>query len=262
LDWGYPGDLSLDGKTFLFSEQGDGGGPQYSTYIRQMTGSAPVLLGSGIAFSLSPDGRSALVLNLAEPAHLALLPTGAGEAHPLPRGALTQFHWAAFFADGKRIAITGNEAGKGPRIWVQDVSGGDPVAISPEGVGFNECNPVSLDGAFVAGQSDAGISLFPVAGGDPRPVDACTEIDRPLRFSGDGRFLYVREDRGRGRLPIRLFRVDLASGTREPWKELNPPGATSLGGIGGITIAPDVGAHAYAYSEPIATLYEVSGLAR
>lgn len=83
-----------------------------------------------------------------------------------------------------------------------------------------------------------------------------------MRFSADGRFLYVRGfPRGLGfRLPARIFRVELAKGTRELWKELAPRGASSLGRISPVVIAPDAGAYAYTYSESTATLYEVRGV--
>jgi hypothetical protein len=96
LDWGYPGDISLDGKTLLFSEQGDGGRPLSTT--RDMAGSAPVLL-NRIAFSLT-RWQMALVLNLpnrrsgSPPHRCRRSPTTASRSD-------TQFHWAAF-SDGKR----------------------------------------------------------------------------------------------------------------------------------------------------------------
>ena len=265
LDWGWATDLSADGKTFLFAEQGDGAGPEYAVYTRGTDGSAPTLLGKGAAVALSPDGRAALVLNLTAPAHFALLPTGAGDARPLPRGTLAQFQWGAFFSDGKRIAFAGSEHGKATRLWVQDLSGGDPKAISAEGViagiGFGG-GAISPDGGFIAAVSDAGPALYPAAGGEPQPIKGIEATDAPLRFSADGRFLYVRAfPRGSGfRLPARIFRVDLAKGTRELWKEIAPAGASSLGGITALVIAPDAGAYAYTYGEPTATLYEVRGI--
>jgi hypothetical protein len=51
LDWGWAAELSADGKTFLFGEQGEGAGLEYSAYIRGTNGSPPVLLGKGAAFS-------------------------------------------------------------------------------------------------------------------------------------------------------------------------------------------------------------------
>ena len=261
FDYGWATDLSRDGKTFLFGEQGEGGGPEYAAYVRGIDGSPAVRLGKGKALALSPDGRSALVVNLAPPPHLALLPTGAGQARALPAGTLAQIHQAAFFPDGERIAIAGNEGGHGPRIFVQDVAGGVPRPISPEGTGFRGGNPVSPDGAYVVVQSDAGLTLYPVSGGEPRPVKGSDLSDGLLRFSGDGRFLYVRTFvRGVGfRAPARIFRLDLAKGTRELWREISPPGTTS-GQIMALTIAPDAGAYAYTYAVRNTTLYEVRGL--
>ena len=40
LDWSNARDLSTDGQWLLFDEQGDGGGPAYSLYIRKTDGSA------------------------------------------------------------------------------------------------------------------------------------------------------------------------------------------------------------------------------
>jgi dipeptidyl aminopeptidase/acylaminoacyl peptidase len=205
------------------------------------------------------------VLNLTSPTHYALLPTGAGDPLPLPHGTLAQLQWGAFFPDGKRIAFAGNEPGKATRLWVQDLSAGDPKPISAEGVaagfGFSG-NAISPDGSVIAATSDAGLALYPVAGGEPQPVKGAEATDQPLRFSVDGRFLYVRAfPRGPGfRLPARIFRLDLAKGTRELWKEIAPAGASSLGGITALVIAPDAGAYAYTYGEATATLYEVSGI--
>jgi hypothetical protein len=260
LDYGWAADLSADGKIFLFGEQGEGAGLEYSAYIRGTNGSPPVLLGKGVAFSISPDGRQVLVAKLAPPAHLVLLPTGAGDPRPIPHGSVAQFHWASFFPDGKRVAFTGNEEGKGPRLFVQDLAGGDPKPVSPEGVAAFEGNNVSPDGAFLVGASDAGLALYPAGGGEPRPVAGAAPGEDPLRFSGDGRFLYVRQAPGEEGQTVRVFRLDLSRGTRELWKELPAAGASGSGRITALTIAPDVGAYAYTFAETMTTLYEVRGL--
>jgi len=39
----------------LIEEDGDGGGPNYSVYLRKTDGSAAVRLGEGRAIALSPD---------------------------------------------------------------------------------------------------------------------------------------------------------------------------------------------------------------
>ncbi|HJS60033.1 MAG TPA: protein kinase [Vicinamibacteria bacterium] len=256
LDWPWVTDISADGKTFLFGEQGDGGGPEYAAYVRGTDGSPPVLLGKGHALSISPDRRWALVLNLTAPTHFVLLPTRAGDPRPLPRGNVAQYHWGSFLPDGKGIAFIGNTEHKAPRLFVQDLGGGDPKPVSPEGVA-TQGSAVSPDGAWLAASSAAGLALYPASGGEPRPVEGAIPRDLPLRFSGDGRFLYVR---GEGRLPAKIFRLDLLTGTREPWRELGPAGASEPAGVTALTIAPDVGAYVYVFASPETTLYEVSGL--
>ena len=57
--------LSADGKTAVFTEQGEAGGPGYSVYLRKLDGSAPVRLGEGNALALSPDGKWVLTCSSA-----------------------------------------------------------------------------------------------------------------------------------------------------------------------------------------------------
>lgn len=93
LDYSYPADLSADGKTLLFDEEGGGGGLAYSksggftyaTYIRKTDGSPAVLLGAGGAVALSPDEKWALAQPQTTPAQFVLLPTGAGESRQLTK---------------------------------------------------------------------------------------------------------------------------------------------------------------------------------
>ena len=56
FDWTLPKDISADGNTGLFGEEGFGGGPNYSFFLRKMDGSPPVRLGDGNGEALSPDG--------------------------------------------------------------------------------------------------------------------------------------------------------------------------------------------------------------
>jgi eukaryotic-like serine/threonine-protein kinase len=52
LDWSRPGSLSPDGKTILFQEAGEGGGPKYAVYLRNTDGSPAIRLGEGSGLSL------------------------------------------------------------------------------------------------------------------------------------------------------------------------------------------------------------------
>src|SRR5664279_3972996 len=140
LDYSYPTDISADCKTLLFDEEGIGGGVQYgdvqdltyAVYIRNTDGSPAVRLGEGGATALSPDEKWVIIYTPNSPAQLRLLPTGAGETKSLTNDAINH-QWARWFPDGKRFVFAGNEAGRGVHLFVQDISGGTPKSITPEG---------------------------------------------------------------------------------------------------------------------------------
>ena len=128
LDYSYPADLSSDGKTVLFDEEGVGGGARYgktqeltySVYIRNTDGSAAVRLGEGSAEALSPDQKWVIAQIPGSPAQFRLLPTKAGEAQSLTNDAINH-NGARWLPDGKRFVFSGNEPSRGGRLYVQDV---------------------------------------------------------------------------------------------------------------------------------------------
>ncbi len=171
LDWSVPDDLSPDGKTVVFTEAGEGGGENYGAYTRNTDGSPAVRLGDGSAYALSPDGKWVISGHLQVPSQLSLLPTGAGEARPLTHDAINHVR-ARWFPDGKRFPFLGSEPGHGVRLYVQDMDGGAPRAITPEGVSATQWE-ISPDGKLVAAVGpDQNGYLYPVDGGDPGPFEA------------------------------------------------------------------------------------------
>jgi eukaryotic-like serine/threonine-protein kinase len=73
LDWSLPVDISRDGNTVLFDEQGEEGGPTYTAAVRDMRGSPPIPLGEGMAGDFSPDGK--WVITTDSYTQVELLPT-------------------------------------------------------------------------------------------------------------------------------------------------------------------------------------------
>jgi len=71
----------------------------------------------------------------------------------------------------------------------------------------------------------------------------------------------VREE---GNLVLRMYKLDLATGSRQFWKELAPPDPTVLIDIGSdpgqVRIAPDGNSYAYTYWTAEAELYLAEGL--
>jgi len=264
LDYTYPADLSTDGKTLLFDEEGGGGsldysksgGLSYAVYIRKTDGSPAVLLGEGGAVALSPDGKSVVAQTQSSPAQLRLLTTGAGEAKDLTKDNVN-YAWAHWFPDGKRVLFSGNEPGKGVRLYVLDVASGKSQPITAEGVN-GTAFVISPDSQWIAGIGpDEKGYLFPVAGGEPRPIQGLNAGEQPITFSSDGHSLYVYQP---GELPARVNRLDLQTGKRALWKELIPSDPAGVETIGPILMTPDAKTCVFGYHRMLADLYLVEGL--
>ncbi len=254
LDYSFLRDLSEDGTTLLFDEQGEGGGAEASVYVRKTDGSAAIRLGEGFAQALSPDGKWALTMTYS-PLRLRLLPAGPGELKDLTQPGLRYQYGARFLPDGRRIVFRASEAGHGVRYYVQDLERGKPHPFSPEGVSVVVA--VTSDSRFVSGTgADGRFVLFPVDGGPPRPFAGLEPGDAPLQWSPDGKTLYVRN----GALPARLYRIHTSSNKREFWRELMPSDPAGILAIRTIRITGDGASCFYGYTRHLSHLYLVEGV--
>jgi Tol biopolymer transport system component len=254
LDLSDPTALSPDGKTLLFTEESGSVGANYAVCLRGTDGSAVVRLGEGASLGLSPDGKWALAVILASPQQIVLYPTGAGEKRPIEAGGIVNYDSAAFFPDGRRLLVCGTEAGHAARCYVQDISGGKPRPVTPEGTsgGF-----VSPDGASILVRSGAGAFLvYPSAGGEPRTVPGTTPDDAILRWAGDGRSLYLF----RGpQLPVHCERLDLATGRRDPLLTFGVAEASGALRLGFFALTGDAAGYAYSYGYQVSHLFLAEG---
>jgi eukaryotic-like serine/threonine-protein kinase len=255
LDYSLATFLSSDGRTVLFTEGGEGGGAGYSVYVRKTDGSPAVRLGEGFGQALSPDGKWAVViLHPATDAQLAVYPTGAGEPKLLSKEGVTVLS-ACWMPDGRRILMTASEPGRGLRLYLRDVDGGKPRALTPEG--YRGYRFVSPDGAFaVVTGPDRRIYLYPISGGEPTAIPGVDANDRVSQFGADARSVYVHRQ---GEIPAKVYRVDISTGRRELWRSLMPADA---GGVSEIGPLPTMSGESYAYSygRTLSDLYIVDGL--
>jgi eukaryotic-like serine/threonine-protein kinase len=264
LDYTVPSDLSADGKTLLFDEEGGGGaldysksgGLTYAVYIRKTDGSPAVLLGEGGAVALSPDGKWVIAQTQESPSQFRLLPTAAGEPRDLTKDNVNH-SWAHWFPDGKRILFSADEPGKGVRFYIYDLASGKSAAISQEGVN-GTAFALSPDSQQIAaiGPDQKGY-LYPVAGGEPHLVAGINQGEQPITWSADGRSLYIYQP---GELPARVYRLDVESGQRTLWKELMPSDPAGVENIGPIYMTPDAKSCVFGYHRMLADLYLVEGL--
>jgi len=256
LDWTYPVSLSADGKTLLFREEGEAGGPSYAVYLRKTDASPAVRLGDGQSLALSPDGKWALSSRGDRQTDLFLLPTGAGEPKPLEGHGI--IHSAAvWFPDGKQILFSGTESAHGSRLYVQDIDSGKLDALTPEGINALSF-ALSPDGHSVAAiASDGKAYLFSIPPREPRLIPGVAVGELPIAWSSDGRALYIY--RG-GELPAKVYRLDIDTGARTLWRQLMPPDPAGVEYVGPILPTPDGKAYVYGYRRLLSDLYLVDGL--
>ena len=255
LNWSFPSDISADGNTVLFYEQIR---QPPGVYVRKLDGSPAVRLADGEGYGFSPDGRFALTVKLPERRPIILVPTGVGESKSLDVGNIT-FAWANWFPDGKRILVNGREGGKGgPRLFVLDVSGGAPKPISPEGVSI-VAQSISPDGrSIVARGPDGRVAIYPAeGGGQPRPVPGVEPEEIPLRWTSDGRSIYVSR---LSALPGIIDLVDIATGSRTKWKEFQPVDASGVEQAGPAMISPDGTTYVYSFRRVLGDLFLATGM--
>jgi Tol biopolymer transport system component len=256
LDQSLPADLSSDGGTLLFTEQGEYASPLYASCLRKMDGSSPVRLGDGQALALSPSGRWALSLLLTSPQRLTLLSTEGGNSKLIDRDGIDHYEpQAAWFPDGRRILINADESGHGARCYVQDIEGGKPEPVTPEGT-FN-CL-LSSDGKVVlATHADGTGSLYTLSSGESRTIAGLASGDTPIHFSEDGRSIYTYRS---AEVPATISRLDLATGRKTVWKQPVPPVPAGLVSIPRIVVTRDGKSYAYSYSRILSDLYLIQGL--
>jgi hypothetical protein len=236
-----PVNLTRDGTMLSIEESDEQGAFDYHAYLRPTDGKPAVYLGEGRFPSVSPDGKLVAASSIVDLKKITILPTGAGTARDLEAGPLTS-RWSPQWLDGA-VVYFGTEPGHESRLYVQDLVGGAPRAISPEGVSArNQLLLASPDGkTVVANLADHTLALIPVDGGAPRPIKGIEPDDLPAGFTSDGRSLFVSPKPGSLRPPT-IVKVDLASGRRDPWKTIE------LGGAGLSTVLVGADGAALVYS--------------
>jgi serine/threonine protein kinase len=254
LGWSYFRDLSRDGKKVLFEEQADGGGPNYTVFLRDTDGSPPVRIGEGEGRAISPDNKWVITKpNKGGP--LSVVPTGAGEARQLTHDNIRYNN--VRYLDAKQLLASGIEVGHGRRNYLIDLSNGDAKPITPEGIAGTNLSP---DGrrAVVVGP-DGAFGIWPMDGSGLRPIPGFDSKYVVTGWTPDGASLYAfygQQHTG----AAKIFRVDLATGKMEFWKTFG----ADLAGTG-VTVGPprfssDGSAYIYTYVQVLSEAYVVKGL--
>ncbi len=258
LDGSFASDLSPDGSLLLFNEAFEGAGSREAVYLRATTTTqAAVRLGEGFAIALSPDGRWAVAAPALPTDHLVLLPTGAGEIRHLQGLSFRTSDNVRWTPDSSRLVALAAEQGRPAQLFVLDVATGNARAISAESQGIRALMGISPDGRLACAVVDDRLTLVPLEGGAALTLDP-ERLSPEIRSSVRG--WVIRRPGGGGPPPIRIGRLDVATGQETPWREIWPDDLTGPMNVEKTCVSADGRSIAYSYQRCLSDLYLAQGL--
>ena len=171
--------------------------------------------------------------------------------------SIVSYDYALWLPDGKQIIFAGNEAGHLERIYVQQIDSESPHAVTPEGVG-GVFYPSPDGKSLIARDAQGKAAIYSVEGNaPPRPIAGFDDKDAITAWSGDGRLLYVYSWSDGS---LKISSLDLATGRKEPFKELIPADRAGIFYPPAIFLTPDGKGYVYSVRRYLMDLYLVDGL--
>jgi hypothetical protein len=259
FDWPMLTDFSLDGTQILIEEQkaiaARTSGSQF--YLRPVDGGPAVHLGEGRARAISPDGEW-VAASASIPGHIELIPTGVGESRFVDCREFEEMHWWFYFPDGKRLLVIGSSHDRKRICRVVPIDGGESTPAGPGSFGFPAA--ISPDCTrFVAPAPDDRLMIYSMSGSEATPLPGAQTREWPIRWSDDGRYVYVFP---RGRAALTVDRIDIETGERVEWQAIVPADPAGILDIMPVWLTPDGEQCAYSYRRVLSDLYLVTKGAR
>ena len=248
--------VSRDGKYAVIGDWSGSGGTDYSVYLAKLDGSPAVLLGSGVAGGISPDNKWVTSILPSDTTKIMLLPTGIGEAKTV---TAPKFHYrgASWASDGRRLIVRAGESDRPLRSWVQDVASGSPRAVTPEGIN-GVLVTVNHSDYISARDATSAIRLYPIDGGEPKPIAGLTETDEVVAGSADSDTVYVSPDLSA--IPLQIVKVDVATGRRQPFLAVSPTDSSGIVSLSPPIFSTDGKQYVYTQQRDLSVLYVASEL--
>ncbi|HET7498800.1 MAG TPA: protein kinase [Candidatus Eisenbacteria bacterium] len=257
LDWSLARDLTEDGSMALFDETGPGVMHGAAVYVRSTDGSAAIRIGEGVGMGLMPDGLHALTIEVIDSERVVgICPLGAGEPRRIRLGGVVT-HFGRPFPDGRTAVIVGHEPGQGGGLYRLDLETGGLERITREPITVRHARPTPDGSAVLASRADGTYALFPVDGGPSRAVPGLESDERPSQFTEDGRHVYTFR---RGVVPCPVARVDVETGRREPWFEIEPVTRNGTDSFISVLFTPDGERYIASFGQYVNDLFLVSDL--
>ena len=255
FDWTLGRSVSHDGQWAVLEEDGEGGGAQYTVFLRKTDGSPAIRLGAGSGLDISPDGKWVAATAVSQPSPTILLPTGAGQPVTLSDGQLFHANSQRFLPDGKGLITVATEAGKSPRTYLVMRDGSPPKAFGPEDF---QGTLVSPDGKYVLGKRNDSFVILPFPGGQtPQPLPFIHADEVAMEWTADSSSIYVANI---STSSVKVEIVDVKTGQRRLHHQHAPGDLSGVASIGAGRITPDGNFYLYGVSRTLSFLYVVDGL--
>ena len=116
---------------------------------------------------------------------------------------------------------------------------------------------LSPDGRLATMPKPGTLSLIPLKGGDARAIVGLSTDFWLLRYSGDGRSIFLGTFR---RGPCEIHRLDLITGRADLFKTLAPADRAGLAGCWDVDVSSDGRSYAYSYTRHRTDLIVGEGL--
>lgn len=252
FDWSAVEDISADGNLLLFDESGEGGGANWTVYLRNATTGANTRLGDGRAGAIAPDGRWVAIIDPQGTPEINLVPVGEGTPRKIPTGGITP-NWVRYFPDGRRLLIAGSRKGGKMLLETVQLDGTPPVMLPV----FLRNAVVAPDGARIAGADfDGRVTVLNIASG-AKTVVSPTPGWWPLVWCLDGKSVLVHHFDGPE--VIHISRLDIETGRLTPVRDVTPVDPVGMRGVLRVQASASQNAYAYTFLRSLSELYVVDG---
>jgi Tol biopolymer transport system component len=255
FDWTIGRSASRDGQWAVLEEDGEGGGAQYTVFLRKTDGSPAIRLGAGMGLDISPDGKWVASTSVKQPSPTVLLPTGAGQPLTLADSQMFHSQDMRFLPDGKGVIMVAAEAGKAPRTYIQMMDGSAPRTFGPENF---RGSLVSPDGKYVLGRKDRTYWIVPFTGDQtPQALPSVQAEESVTGWTADSKSIYVGDV---SLIPAKIYIMDVKTGQRRLHHQNAPADPSGVPGLDAGLTTPDGAFYMYDVPRTLSYLYVVEGL--
>jgi hypothetical protein len=254
-------DVSDDGTKLLLGAGGyySSGTGRRTVYLRDLDRAVTITLGEGVAAYFTNRDRDVLTFSGIEKPTVSMIPVDAGTSREMNIGDAKALVLAQPTPDGRSAVIENRDD------WMlcDLATGASRRFAGGEYTWYTGLQFVSPDGMrLLLGRTSgswlsAPLVVVPLDGGDPVDVKGIEAGDIPVRWTEDGRSIYVFNRDG---LPGRIHRIALDTGDRTTVREIVPVNSSGLAGINSLAMTPDASFIAYNYQRRLSDLYLIEGL--